>query len=161
MLPDDGPFVPGAFVWIMHSWLGNETGATPDGRKAGTPFADGAGPAQGRETKGPTAAILSTTCWDHSPMIGGVAFNMKFNSSFFRSSSGIDELRNLVLTYLRRGGFETQINVVDAETLKQAQENPESYRDLLVRIGGYTDYFTAQSPEMQGEIIRRTEYARA
>lgn len=161
MVPDDSHYVPGAFVWIMHERLGRETGATPDGRKAGTPFADGAGPAQGRETKGPTAALLSTTSWDHSPLIGGVAFNMKFSASLFdRSPEAPDGLRTLVMTFLRRGGFETQVNVVDQEALREARENPEQYRDLVVRIGGYTAYFTQQSPEMQDEIIMRTEYSR-
>jgi len=129
--------------------------------KAGTPFADGAGPAQGREIKGPTAAILSATSWDHTPLIGGVAFNMKFSASLFSRSPGApNSLRELVLTFLRRGGFETQINVVDRNTLEAARKNPEKYRDLVVRIGGYTDYFTRISREMQDEIIQRTEYDR-
>jgi formate C-acetyltransferase len=158
MEPDGSPFVPGAFCWIMHEMLGRECGATPDGRRAGFPFADGCGPAQGRETCGPTAAILSTTSWDHSPMLGGLAYNMKFNSAFFQSSKGYESLRTLVLTFLRRGGFETQINVVDGDTLKKAREDPEAYRDLVVRIGGYSDYFTRLSREMQDEIILRTEF---
>ncbi|MFA6109746.1 MAG: pyruvate formate lyase family protein [Candidatus Latescibacterota bacterium] len=161
MAPDDSPYVPGAFVWIMHEHLGRRTGATPDGRRAGFPFADGCGPAQGRERFGPTAAILSTTSWDHSPMIGGLAYNMKFNTSLFRGPEGFGRLRDLILTYLRRGGFETQINVVDHQTLKLAQENPEAHRDLVVRIGGYTDYFTRLSPEMQAEVILRTEFGDA
>ncbi len=158
LYPDDSPYVPGAFCWIMHEILGRDTGATPDGRKAGLPFADGAGPAQGRETQGPTAAILSTTSWDHSSMIGGVAFNMKFSSSLFKDAGATGRLRDLVLTYLRRGGFETQVNVVDVDTLKQAQANPDQYRDLVVRIGGYCDYFTRLSPEMQAEVMLRTHY---
>jgi formate C-acetyltransferase len=159
MYPDDSPYVPGAFVWIMHERLGQETGATPDGRKAGMPFADGAGPAQGRETKGPTAAILSTTSWDHSPFIGGVAFNMKFSASLFDGTpKAANTLRHLVFAFLRRGGFETQINVIDNKVLESARENPEAYRDLVVRIGGYTDYFTRLSPAMQDEIMLRTVY---
>jgi trans-4-hydroxy-L-proline dehydratase len=156
--PDDSPFVPGAFCWVMHERLGAECGATPDGRLAGVPFADGCGPAQGRETCGPTAAILSTTSWDHSPMIGGLAYNMKFNNTFFASPQGYASLRDLVLTFLRRGGFETQINVVDTETLKEAKAHPEDFRDLVVRIGGYTDYFARLSPQMQDEVIMRTEF---
>ncbi len=159
MEPDDSHFVPGAFCWIMHERLGSECGATPDGRLAGKAFADGAGPAQGREKNGPTAAILSTTSWDHSPMIGGIAYNMKFNSSLLGSETSLKALRELVLTYLRHGGFETQINVVSHEILKRAQESPEEYRDLVVRIGGYTDYFTRLSPGMQEEVMKRTEFA--
>ncbi|MCC7262802.1 MAG: hypothetical protein IT369_09805 [Candidatus Latescibacteria bacterium] len=159
LAPDDSPYVPGAFVWIMHEHLGRQTGATPDGRRAGFPFADGCGPAQGRESFGPTAAILSTTSWDHRPMIGGLAYNMKFNAGLLRSPSSRRGLRDLVLTYLQRGGFETQINVVDQETLKKARAHPEEYRDLVVRIGGYTDYFARLSPQMQDELILRTEFS--
>lgn len=158
VLPGNAHFVPGAFCWVMHERLGRECGATPDGRKAGTPFADGCGPAQGRERNGPTSAIKSTTSWDHAPMIGGLAYNMKFNTSLLRTDNGITQLKNLVLAFLRRGGFETQVNVVDNETLKKARANPEQYRDLVVRIGGYTDYFTRLSPEMQDEIMMRTEF---
>jgi formate C-acetyltransferase len=159
MPPDKAHFVPGAFCWVMHERLGSQCGATPDGRRAGTPFADGCGPAQGREACGPTAAVLSTTSWDHAPLIGGSAFNMKFNKSLFADQGGRERLGDLVLTFLRRGGFETQINVVDADRLLAAREHPEDYRDLVVRIGGYTDYFVRLSPGMQDEVIRRTQFA--
>jgi formate C-acetyltransferase len=86
ILPDDAHFIPGAFCWVMHERLGRDCGATPDGRPAGVPFADGAGPAQGRESKGPTASVLSTSSWDHTPMMGGTALNMKFNSSSSRGA---------------------------------------------------------------------------
>jgi len=158
MLPDNSPFVPGSFCWIMHQRLGAECGATPDGRKAGFPFADGAGPAQGREKFGPTAAINSVTSWDHSPMIGGSAFNMKFNQSLFNSPEMTNKLKQLIVVFLKQGGFETQINVVDNSTLKEALDHPELHNDLVVRIGGYTDYFTRLSPEMQQEVLQRTEY---
>ena len=158
MRPDDSPFVPGAFCWIMHERLGAECGATPDGRRAGLPFADGGGPAQGRERKGPTSAILSTTSWNHAPMIGGVAFNIKFSRSLLRSPEAVRRLRDLVVTYLQRGGFEVQVNIVDHESLRQAKAHPDQYRDLVVRIGGYTDYFTRLSPAMQDEVMLRTEF---
>jgi formate C-acetyltransferase len=157
--PDDSPYVPGAFAWVMHERLGRETGATPDGRHASVPFADGCGPAQGRERMGPTAATLSVVSWDHWPMIGGLAYNLKFNGSLFRTREGFDGLKALLLTFARQGGFEAQVNVVDNETLKRAQADPESYRDLVVRIGGYCDYFVRLSPEMQAELIQRTEFA--
>lgn len=157
--PDRSPYVPGAFAWVMHERLGRETGATPDGRQAGFPFADGCGPAQGRESQGPTAAVLSVTSWPHSRMIGGLAYNMKFSSSLFRSTDGFQGLKALILTFLRLGGFEVQVNVMDNETLKKARANPEPYRDLVVRIGGYCDYFTRLSLEMQDELILRTEFA--
>jgi trans-4-hydroxy-L-proline dehydratase len=159
MLPDQSPYVAGAFCWVMHEMLGRECGATPDGRKAGFPFADGCGPAQGRERKGPTAAVLSVTTWDSSPLIGGAAFNMKFSASLFRSPEAVQRLRDLIITFLQRGGFEIQVNVVDAQMLRQAQVHPDEYQDLVVRIGGYTDYFTRLTPEMQAEVILRTEYS--
>jgi len=158
MLPDDSHFIPGAFCWIMHERLGSECGATPDGRCAGFPFADGGGPAQGREKSGPTSGIISTTAWDHSSFIGGVAYNMKFNKNLFNSPESREKLKSLIITYLKMGGFETQVNVVDYETLKKAVKNPEEYRDLVVRIGGYTDYFTRLSTGMQKEVMLRTEF---
>jgi pyruvate-formate lyase len=158
MAPQESHFVPGAFCWIMHEQLGRVCGATPDGRKAGFPFADGGGPAQGCERNGPTSAILSTTSWDHAPLIGGVAYNMKFNSTLFDSPASVKRLEDLLVTYLRRGGFEVQVNVVNQETLAKARENPEQFRDLVVRIGGYTDYFTRLSPHMQEEVMKRTAF---
>lgn len=160
MTPDNSHFVPGSFCWIMHEHLGRNCGATPDGRPAGIPFADGAGPAQGRERGGPTSAILSTTSWDHAPLIGGVAYNMKFNRALFDSAESTQRLEALLVTYLRRGGFEVQVNVVDHDTLLKARANPEAYRDLVVRIGGYTDYFTRLAPGMQDEVMNRTEFQR-
>lgn len=160
MTPNGAPFVPGAFCWVMHEHLGRQCGATPDGRKAGFPFADGGGPAQGREKAGPTAAVLSTTSWDHAPLIGGLAYNMKFGKALFKDPESRGRLRDLILTYLRRGGFETQVNVVDHEVLLKAREHPDAYRDLVVRIGGYCDYFVRLSPEMQEEVIQRTEFTR-
>jgi len=156
--PDDSPFVPGAFCWIMHERLGRECGATPDGRPAGFPFADGCGAAQGRERRGPTAAVLSVTSWNPEPLIGGAAFNMRFNRALFNAPEAQDKLKQLALTFLQRGGFETQINVLDHQILEEAQKHPEQYRDLIVRIGGYSDYFTRLSPEMQAEVMLRTEY---
>ncbi|MDR3313686.1 MAG: hypothetical protein LBS96_04420 [Oscillospiraceae bacterium] len=149
--------VPSLFCWVMHDNFGRETGASPDGRRAGFPLGDGSGPAQGREIKGPTAAVLSSTKWEHYKFIGGIAVNMKFSKKMFRGDS-LGNLLAVVKTYLERGGFELQINVVDRETLRKAQANPDAYRDVVVRIGGYSDYFTRLSPTMQAEVLARTEY---
>jgi formate C-acetyltransferase len=156
--PDDSHFIPGAFCWIMHEYLGRECGATPDGRLAGFPFADGCGGAQGREMRGPTAAIASVTSWNAAPLIGGAAFNMKFNANLFKSPESVHRLRDLILTFLKRGGFEIQVNVLQPDTLQQAIKNPEAFADLVVRIGGYTDYFTRLSPQMQQELLLRSFY---
>ena len=152
-----GRYLSGFFCWVMHERLGRATAASADGRPARFPLGDGSGPAQGRERLGPTAAVLSSTKWDHTPHLGGIAVNLKFSRP--RDASAFQErLIDVVETYLRRGGFEIQVNVVDRETLLAAREHPEGYRDLVVRIGGYSDYFVGLSAEMQEEIILRTEH---
>lgn len=156
-VPFDSHLVPSVFCWVMHERLGRETPATPDGRAAGFPLGDGSGPCQGRERKGPTASVLSSTKWDHAPFIGGVAVNMKFSKRQFTSSSLYNVIA-LTRTYMERGGFEMQINVVDGEVLRAARRDPASYRDLVVRIGGYSDYYVTLSPEMQEEVLLRTEH---
>jgi len=153
----DERLIPSVFCWVMHERFGRETGATPDGRPAGFPLGDGSGPCQGRELKGPTASILSSTKWDHARLIGGVAVNMKFSKSSLGAKS-LDVMQSLIKAFIRRGGFEMQINVTDKEVLEKARENPAEYRDLVVRIGGYSDYFTKLSPKMQEEVILRTEH---
>ena len=153
----NGKLIPSVFCWVKHELFGRETGATPDGRLAGFPLGDGSGPCQGRELKGPTASILSSTKWDHSELIGGVAVNMKFSKSTLGKDS-LAVMESLIKAFLQRGGFEMQINVTDKELLEEARRNPEAHRDLVVRIGGYSDYFTAISPQMQAEVILRTEH---
>lgn len=151
-------YVPGFFCWVVHERFGRETGATPDGRKAEFPLADGAGAAQGREKAGPTASVLSTTKWNHKKAIGGLVHNVKFSKSALRTEQGLKALRSLIETYLRRGGFEIQVNVVSADLLRDAQAHPEDYQNLLVRVAGYSDYFVHLNPNMQAEIIARTEH---
>ncbi len=153
----DGRFVPGLFCWVMHERLGRETAASADGRVAGFPLADGAGPAQGRERQGPTGAVLSTTVWDHTPMMGGLVLNLKFSRTH-GDAKQVASFRDLLRVYMARGGLEMQINCVDSETLRDAQARPELYRDLVVRVAGYSDYFTTLSRGMQDEIIARTEF---
>ena len=154
---DNSDLIPSVFCWVMHEYFGRQTGATPDGRFAGFPLGDGSGACQGRELCGPTASILSATKWSHKELIGGVAVNMKFSKKSL-SDNSLDVLKNLVKAYLKRGGFEMQINVIDKETLLLAKDNPNEYRDLVVRIGGYSDFFVKLSPEMQNEVILRTEH---
>jgi len=151
-----GPVVPGLFCWIMHEHFGRNTGATFDGRRRGFPLADGSGPAQGRERHGPTAMVRSVTKWDHSPMIGGIAVNMRFQPGRDRRRLA-GAIRNVLTPFLKLGGFEAQVNVVDAATLADAQERPELHGDLVVRVAGYSDYFVKLSPEMQAEVMARTE----
>jgi|TARA_Y100000031_G_scaffold154789_1_gene203581 formate C-acetyltransferase len=152
-------YVPGFFCWVIHERFGTNTGATPDGRKAGTALADGAGAAQGREKEGPTTSVLSTTRWNHNRALGGLVHNVKFSKATLRTEEDLAALRSLIETYLRRGGFEIQVNVVSADILRDAQAHPENYADLLVRIAGYSDYFVHLEPNMQAEVIERTEHA--
>ncbi len=152
-----GRLIPSLFCWIIHEQFGTETMATPDGRPAAFPLGDGSGPAQGNEKNGPTASILSSTKWEHYPFIGGIAVNMKFSKKTL-SSDSFESMEALIKTFMERGGFELQVNVVDKETLLRARQNPQDYSDLVVRIGGYSDFFVRLTPAMQQEVIERSEH---
>lgn len=149
--------VPGAFSYYEHARFGKRTGATPDGRNAEYPLSSGSSPVQGRETKGPTAAMLSTLSWDHRNFMGGIAVNMKFTPSCMQGENE-EKMLEFVRTFMRLGGFQLQLNAVDRETLIDAREHPENHSDLLVRVGGFSAYFTKLSPELQQEIIDRNEH---
>ena len=153
----NGDLIPSVFCWIRHEIFGRETVATPDGRPSFFPLGDGSGPCQGREMNGPTASILSSTKWSHKEFIGGVAVNMKFSKASLGENS-LSTMASLIKTYIARGGFEMQINVIDRDTLEKAMKTPEEYRDLVVRVGGYSDYFTKLSKEMQTEVLLRTAH---
>lgn len=149
--------MPGTFSYIFHATKGEALGATFDGRHAHTSYSDGCGAVQGRDVSGPTAMVRSLTSWDQSRLLGGMVVNLKFGRSDLdarKQRSVID----LVRGFFARGGLETQINVVDRATLEDAQKNPEAHGDLLVRIGGYSDYFVRLAPVLQQEIIERTGY---
>ena len=150
--------LPGTFSYLEHERHGKSTGATPDGRLAGYPLASGSSAVQGRETLGPTAAMLSETCWDQSEFLGGVAINIKFSDNL-KSDEKIDDLLAFLRVFLKRGGFQLQINAVSRKTLEAARSHPDSYRDLVVRVGGFSAYFTKLSPGMQQEIIDRNEHS--
>ncbi|MBP5274716.1 MAG: hypothetical protein ILO36_07260 [Abditibacteriota bacterium] len=152
-------YVPGTFCWIKHARLGSMTMATPDGRKKGTAFADGAGSAQGRDLNGPTASVKSTTKWDHTPMIGGLVQNLKFSKDNMSGEKAASYLKALVEAYLLRGGMEIQINITSLEELKDARIHPENHGDLIVRVAGYSDYFVNLTPELQDEVISRKEHS--
>jgi len=154
-----GPLVPGFFCWIMHRILGEDTGASADGRRAHEVLADAAGAAQGRDRRGPTAAIRSITSWDHRPGLGGIVLNLRFGEGLLRDTRGAERLAELLRAYFDLGGFEVQVNAVGTDTLRAAQKDPERHADLLVRVAGYSDYFTRLDPAMQDEVIRRTEHA--
>ena len=153
-----GDFVmPGIFSYAYHELYGRNTPATPDGRLAGQPLADSAGPAQGRDTQSPTAALRSGTAWPQGQFLGGVAQNIRLSKQHFLSEDKAIPI-SLMKGFFARGGCELQFNCVSTEELEDAMEHPELHGDLLVRIGGYSDRFVAQSKQMQEEIISRTNY---
>lgn len=140
-----------------HVYFGSKINATPDGRKANVPLSEGISPFQGADRNGPTAVLKSASKIDHL-RTGGTLLNQKFSPDFFRDNEAIDKLCALVRSYFRMDGHHIQFNVVSADTLRKAKNNPENYQDLIVRVAGYSDYFNHLSEELQDEIIRRTEH---
>jgi pyruvate-formate lyase len=140
-----------------HVYFGSVIGALPDGRKARKPLSEGISPFQGADRKGPTAVIKSASKMDHL-RTGGTLLNQKFAPSFFENENGIEQIKNLVRTYFKLDGHHIQFNVVTADTLRKAKNDPEAHRDLIVRVAGYSDYFIELTDELQDEIIRRTEH---
>jgi len=143
----------------VHVYFGSKIGALPDGRKAREPLSEGISPVQGADRKGPTAVLKSAAKIDHV-RTGGTLLNQKFTPDILKDDEGITKLLHLIRAYFRMGGHHIQFNVVTAETLRRAQENPERYRDLIVRVAGYSDYFVDLGADLQNEIIRRTEHRR-
>jgi formate C-acetyltransferase len=142
-----------------HVYFGSVTGATPDGRRAGVPLSEGISPVQGADRHGPTAVVKSAARMDHVKT-GGTLLNMKFTPSLLEGEEALDRLASLVRSYFKLDGHHVQFNVVRAEMLREAQGDPEAYRDLIVRVAGYSDYFCDLSRELQDEIITRTEHER-
>jgi len=140
-----------------HVYFGSVTGPTPDGRKAWEPVSDGISPVQGADRRGPTAVLKSAVHFNHS-RTGGTLLNQKFTPQVLAGEDGLDKLAQLVRSYFRMGGHHIQFNVVTAETLRDAQRQPEKHRDLIVRVAGYSDYFCDLTKALQDEIIARTEY---
>jgi len=140
-----------------HIYFGSVLGASADGRHAGTPVSEGISPVQGADRHGPTAVVKSAAKMDQL-RTGGTLLNMKFMPSVLDDEEGLNGMARLVRTYFRMDGHHVQFNVVDADTLRKAQENPEAYRDLIVRVAGYSDYFCDLGRELQDEIIARTAH---
>lgn len=140
-----------------HVYFGSVTGATPDGRRAGTPLSEGISPVQGADRQGPTAVLKSAAKMDHV-RTGGTLLNQKFTPSLLEGEKGIDHLAHLVRSYFTLGGHHIQFNVVNADLLRHAQAHPEEHRDLIVRVAGYSDYFLDLGKALQDEIIARTEH---
>lgn len=157
--PRGGQFQAGLYPVSANVPLGAQTGATPDGRFAHTPVADGVSPAAGRDVNGPTAAANSVSRLDHYIASNGTLFNMKFHPSALAGRSGLEGFVTLVRGYFDQKGSHMQFNVVSRETLRDAQKNPDKYRSLVVRVAGYSALFTTLSKSLQDDIINRTEQA--
>jgi len=141
-----------------HAPMGGATMATPDGRLAGTTFADGSMSAYpGTDRNGPYAVFTSATCWDHSRSQNS-QMNLKIHPSAIRGVAGTRKLLDLTRAYMRKGGFHIQYNVVDSKMLQEAQHTPDGYRDLVVRVAGFTQYWVEIGKPIQDEVIARTEY---
>jgi pyruvate formate-lyase/glycerol dehydratase family glycyl radical enzyme len=156
--PIGGTFHPSTASVAYNVPAGTITGATPDGRKAGEPLADVESPFRGTELNGPTAVVKSASKLEHILESGGSILNLKFNPSIFNDPRQLDNLVALITGFFELKGMEVQILIVPAENLRAAQKTPEKYRDLLVRVAGYSTFFVALDPEIQNDIIARTEH---
>jgi formate C-acetyltransferase len=153
-------YAPNIIPTTTHVYFGSLTAATPDGRKSGSPLSEGVSPAQGRDLNGPTSVIKSVTKLPLEQCYGAL-LNQKFNPTVLSGEDGTKKFADLWRTYFRLGGYHVQFNIVSAETLREAQRNPEAYRHLIVRVAGYSDYFIRLSKDVQDEIISRTDQAPA
>ncbi len=144
----------------VHIFFGELVGALPNGRHAKRPLSDGISPSQGADRLGPTAVLHSTARIDHV-RTGGTLLNQRFLPDVLKDETGLKKVADLVRTYFAWNGHHIQFNVVDTETLRKAQANPESYRNLIVRVAGYSDYFVNLDPALQEEIIARTAHESA
>ena len=155
--PRGGIFQAGLYPVSANVPLGAQTGATPDGRLAHTPVADGVSPSAGKDVSGPTAAANSVSRLDHYIASNGTLFNQKFHPSALSGRRGLENFVGLVRSFFVQKGSHMQFNVVSRETLLDAQKNPEQYKHLVVRVAGYSALFTTLSKSLQDDIIRRTE----
>jgi formate C-acetyltransferase len=138
-----------------HVYFGSVTGALPNGRIAGRSLSDGTSPSHGADTNGPTAVIRSLSRLDQEKS-GGTLLNQRFSPSMMKTDRDLEKLASLIRCYFESGGHHIQFNVVDTQTLRKAQKEPELYRDLMVRVAGYSDYFNHLAPALQEDIICRT-----
>lgn len=153
-----GHFAAGMYPVTMNVVFGKFTPATPDSRRAGDSLADGISAVQGFDSSGPTAALNSVTCFDHKKYTNGILLNMKFHPTALSNDSGVEKLIDVMKTYFfDMGGMEMQMNIVSADTLRNAQEHPENYKDLVVRVAGFSAYFVEVYKDSQNDLIRRTE----
>lgn len=159
--PRGGVYLPGFLSMTNHQGFGKLVGALPSGRKAFETFANGISPYNGWDSKGPTAALKSAAKLNYFLATNGVAYNLKFNPGYLKGDEGTRNLSSLIRGYFSLGGMHVQLNVVDKQTLLDAQENPQKHPGLMVRVAGYSAYFADLTREVQDEVISRTEHCTA
>ena len=157
--PRGGVYQAGLYPVSANVPLGHQTGATPDGRLANTPVADGVGPGSGRDVQGPTSAANSVAKLDHGIASNGTLYNQKFHPSALKGEEGLQKFVAYIRAFFDQKGMHMQFNVVNRETLLDAQKHPENYKNLVVRVAGYSALFTTLSKSLQDDIINRTEQA--
>ena len=153
-----GHFRPAFYSYGSHVLDGLLIGATPDGRKACQPVSNSLSPMNNREGKGPTAVLKSAAKLNHRKISNGSALNLRLHPSAVETEQGVNNVAALVRTYFDSGGMEVQFNVVSTEVLRDAQEHPEDYKDLVVRVSGYSAFFTDLGKSIQDDVIARTEF---
>jgi formate C-acetyltransferase len=152
-----GRYGAGLYPVTTNIIFGKMTAATPDGRAAGEPLADGISPVRQMDKNGPTSILLSVSNIDQSVYPNGTLLNMKFHPSALNGADGVEKLSKLMRAYFDMGGMEMQVNVIDAKTLRAAQQRPEDYRNLVVRVAGFSAYFVELHIDGQEDLIQRTE----
>jgi formate C-acetyltransferase len=156
--PRGGRYLPSCILFATYGAAGRQVGATPDGRKAFEPLTDSVGPVQGRDTHGPTAMLRSVAKLPLSLGAGTPVLNIRLQKSLFGTRSGLAAAAALVRGYFAQGGMQIQVSVLDREALLAAQREPEKWGDLIVRIGGYSEYFTRLDRGLQQSVLERTEH---
>ncbi len=150
-----GKFLPSCLMFVTYAWEGERVAATPDGRRAGEPIADSAGAVQGRDRHGPTAALQSAAALDTRHAPGTLVVNIRLSKKLFADR---EKVKALVRGYFALGGLQLQINVVDQAVLRAALEHPEQHGDLIIRMGGYSEYWTHLSRALQESVLQRVEH---
>ncbi len=153
-----GRHICGTLMFVTYGWFGATVGATPDGRHAGAPVADSAGPVQGRDRNGPTAMLRSVASLDQLAAPGTLVVNIRLARSLFGTPEGRARIRALIEGYFDLGGMQLQITVVDREVLEDALRHPERYSDLIIRIGGYSEYWANLTDDLRQAVLERTEH---
>ena len=155
----EGRFMPGIILWVDWISSGKRVGATPDGRLLGEATADSSGPMQGTDTEGPTSVMGATLALEPANCISTCVLNLRLDHSNFRAPESTRKVRQLLEVYFRQGGNQVQINVIDPNTLRESYEDPSKHRDIIVRVGGFSDNFVMLDRDIQREILRRTEHS--